>query len=177
MEYLIYTIILLAIWHFLYESIILPTLRMKLRYQLFECRDQLVRLNTGNSIDNDVFDTLYYSINSTISRLPYITLSLVWESKVLLRDNKRLREKISKRKKMIDNCNNNNIKEIDMQAAEITLKALVANSGAWIIYTLPFILLIFIFSAIVSKVRNYLRDISLTPEVEFNQLTVNIQPC
>src|SRR5437016_3219603 len=104
---------LIALFHFIYQGIILPSIRQRLRYRLFELRDRLRTLNIRhkNDLQQEVFDYLQRSINNTIKYLHRIDLELIVTSRAIVKD-KDVDEFIKKHNAMLDNCDIDEVRDI-----------------------------------------------------------------
>jgi hypothetical protein len=71
MTILLSVMMLLTLAHFIYESIVAPSLRLKIRYDLFALRDELrfLKIKRGSSLDDKHYVYLQDSINTMISHL------------------------------------------------------------------------------------------------------------
>ncbi len=143
MNIIIITITLLALLHFVYEAILLPSYRLLLRNELFVLRDRIraLKIKGLKEEDEQVFWFVHESINHLLTRLPQMTIISVCNAMKLQQENPIILEETKKKQIQINNSSNKEIEKIYAQAAFIFTKAFIANSGAWLFYLLPFILL------------------------------------
>lgn len=161
-------IILLATFHFVYEGIILPSIRVHLRYRLFALRDRLryLQLTPGNNLQNDVFDSMQGSINSTIKFLPNINLYLLSVAREAYKKEPELRERVVESQTLLESCSIEEIKAIQRESTNLFGYALIANLGGLLIYIIPILLI-----PICYKVcRALIQDIVFFPEQEVDKL-------
>jgi hypothetical protein len=152
-------LIIFAIFHFIYEMIILPNVRLGMRYKLFALRDQLINLQIegkGN-IDNDVFLVLENTISTTIGRLPYFSISMFLRTIEQHQSDSDLKDLIKRRKELIESCPNEAIKEVNKETLKIAHKAFLYNSGGWlstiVIFIIPILVLALVFGLISDSVN------------------------
>lgn len=70
----LFILFIFAIYHFVYESIIAPNVRLELRFELFKLRDELRNIKLNRELskeDNEVFSILDETICVAINRLPF----------------------------------------------------------------------------------------------------------
>jgi hypothetical protein len=139
MSYLIFGLALLALFHFVYESILAPSLRMKLHFELCALRDELRRLNwtRGRELTRENYDYLdeaLLCLDSMLHRFDVGTLSAV--SQELTRDPD-LKREVEQRGRTLDGCAIVEAIEIRERLLRIASRALLINHGAWYIYVLP----------------------------------------
>ena len=169
----LFILILLAAYHFVYESIILPTERLDLRYKLFKERDNLriLKMNDKDGkITDDIFKLLDTTICNSIDLLPQYTISLFYNADKELRLNKNLRAKVEKRNQLIEGYEVEEIKEIGNNVYHHVGKAFLLNFGSWIVYLLPFLILIILYAVTMNKierVKTQIKAVSFTPNYEF----------
>lgn len=129
----------ISILHFIYDGIILPSIRQNNRNELFSLRDELRWLMIEGIKEKDIsaFNLVHEAINSFSSRLPMLTISVQRTFQSDIESNVRLRNIIEKRIKIIDNCSNDDIKRIVNDVNLILEKTYISNSGGWFIYLVP----------------------------------------
>lgn len=134
--------VIIAIYHFVVESIILPNSRLKLRYDLFELRDRLrvLKLKESNGINDELFSHLDKSICSTINNLSQYRISLLVRAQQRFDNDEKLRQKIEKTKKLFEQCEVEEISKIRKELLKLTIVATATNSMGWAYVVLPIIL-------------------------------------
>ena len=62
----------LAGYHLMYESVILPTIRMSVRYKIFKVRDRLraEKIKKGDELDDSVYRIVEDNLNNALFFLP-----------------------------------------------------------------------------------------------------------
>ena len=144
MSYLIAALIVIAILHLLFESIIAPSVRMKLRFELFSLRDDLRRLKADRdpSVSNRQFECLQESINVLIGVLHRFDGATLVAVEYELRRNPLLRTQVDARARILDGCTSRRARAIRARSVQLATAALAVNSGGWLIYVLPLLLLV-----------------------------------
>lgn len=140
MVYLIGVILVLSLWHFVYEGILAPSYRLHLRNELFSLRDELRKLKIEGHVteaDAKVFEFVHAGINAFLGRLPELTFSAQQHARHELQNNENWREKVEKRLELINACQNEEVRSIFERACSTAAKAFLINSGGWIVYVVP----------------------------------------
>lgn len=158
----------LATFHFIYEGIVAPSLRLCLRFRIFRLRDELRRLQTGPhpSIADDDFERHQQSLNNIINFLPYITLTNMHRAIKALKNDKRLLEKSKKRVALLENCPCREAVRIYQEGNRVFLGALLVSCGGWFLYLVP----IFIALLIVDQVKIFIQDLATLPESDVKRI-------
>lgn len=178
MATLIIAIAFLALFHFLYDGIILPSIRQHLRNRLFALRDKL-RLEYINGIDKqdiEAFNLTHEAINNFVNRLPMLTISVYAEIEVAIKNDHKLKEKVNKRRAILENCKSPKIKEVNESINKILFDAFIANSGGWMIYLIPMAVLLTIWR----KLATNCKELVVVPHREIGKIMPRIDhsiPC
>lgn len=162
MDILFLVLVGLAGFHFLYEGVILPTIRLRLRYKLFELRDKLRRLKIerGDNLSDEVFSQLQDSINNTICFLHTINLETLKRLHRAIDSDQSLRKEMEKRRNVIETCPLKEVREIDQQHFIVILSVLTGTFGGWVIYVLPPIMVY----SLLGKIIGFVKALTLIPE-------------
>lgn len=149
-------LIIFAIFHFIYESILLPSFRLELRYKLFELRDELrnIKSEKNSKVSDDVFYLLEGTVCTVINRLPFFSLSARMDAFKEYESNKSFQNRVEKRKNILESCQDDRIKKINKELIDIATVAFILNSGGWIYIVIPFLLLVFAFAFITKSIRS-----------------------
>ena len=147
MEYVLFSIFILAFYHFIYESILLPSFRLNIRFRLFKLRDELRNLKIeDHDIDEFMYDHLEVSINDKIRLLHTFSKDL--------KNNKSLAKKVSELTKRLEECQSEKMQRIRYKIMKYTTLALAVNSGGWFIYMIPIILGILLWNSIKALIKS-----------------------
>lgn len=131
----------LCLMHFIYEAIILPSLRLRLRFRLFALRDLARRLHISHSIDDHVFGLLDNGINGVLDRLHRINLEMFLVTTRAISEDPSLIKRAEKNQRAIRLCKNPAAQQIADECQQIVMCAFRANSGALIVHLMPLDLL------------------------------------
>lgn len=137
MSYLIATLAVVALLSFVYESILAPSLRLTMRFELFALRDDLRRLKIVGGVSDRHFQYLQDSINTLISVLHRFDLAAITGIERELQRNVMLRQYVAARSRVLEDCRSPAAAEIYRRTLRIAVRALLVNSGAWVIYVGP----------------------------------------
>jgi hypothetical protein len=138
---IIFILILLAGYHFVVESLIVPVLRMQVRNQLIRLRDDLIYYKIqSNEINHKTFTDLNVLISTTANHLDKISLfNFIFRTKRVELDKHRETEK-----EILSFQKNEETKRIFEWTMNSFMKAALVNSFAWILYISPiFIVILF----------------------------------
>lgn len=127
----------LAIFHFVYESILLPSIRCDLRYRLFALRDRL-RASEGHCRPEEkaAYQTLERSICVTIKYLHKLDLTNIALAQRAVESDPQLGKAIDERIAKINSLAET--REINQELVKLSQLIFAANIGGWM-YLLPFI--------------------------------------
>ena len=169
MTFLIYALVIVTVWHFLWEAILAPSFRLRLRYELFCLRDELRWLyhRKPASADKEVFRYLQGSVNSVIRLLPGIDFSLRFMVERAIAKDEQLRKQIEERRKWIDACGDREVRQLEGRIERAARRAFIVNTGGWLIYTAPLAIALLCFDA----VTRFVRDPLLLPESELRRIS------
>lgn len=138
MEYVLVALIILGVWHYLYENIVLPTVHTSFRNKLFALRDELRGCLIDNpQIDKAAFDVAQDGINTTINCVDLLDLSMQARFQHRMSIDASFRERVEARRKLIDNAQSPELKDIVKRANAMLRDIFVLNSGGWFIYVVP----------------------------------------
>jgi hypothetical protein len=139
MSYLIIGLLVVATAHFVYESILAPSLRLRLRFELFSLRDELRDLGMGGqaALDDRQFEYLQDSLNLLISVLDRFDGTTLIAVEKELRRNPLLRAQTEMRLSVVERCENLRARSIRAQCVRIAAQALAVNHGGACLYVLP----------------------------------------
>jgi hypothetical protein len=156
MSYVLFGLVVLALLHFVYESILAPSFRMKLHFELDALREELRRSkeNRGQELtpgDYANLDEAAVCLDSMLHRFDLGTLSAVRQA--LTRDPE-LRREVAQRRKALDGCSRAEVIEIRERLVDIASRALLVNHGAWCIYIVPAVLGCLCFESARAQIRS-----------------------
>jgi hypothetical protein len=169
MEQAIILFIFFAILHLVYESIIAPSLRLKLRYELFKLRDRVrsLKIIHGHQFSDVHFSYLEDSINTLLQSLQNFDAITLAIATIAISKDKELQRRAETRAKILDGCAIKEAVGIRIATIAIANKALRVNNGGWFIYLLPLLMVLMFYKTITSSVKKLF---SLS-ERDFNKVT------
>lgn len=148
METLFFIMFSLVLLHYIYESMIAPSLRHSLRYKFFKLRDEL-REEGQNKHSKDeaylleLFDNI---ICDMISSMRFINMKNYFYLKKHS-DKKEIKGSVKEVQEMIDKTDNPVLKKVNKEITELGANALMINNGGIIPYLVVLYLVYVIFKA------------------------------
>lgn len=179
MTTLIASLLLLVIWHFVYESTVAENWRMELRNELFSLRDDLRSelIKNGGELDFETFNISQDRINSCIHHLGSISFYLLYVANNAIARDPNLKRLIESRREKYTSHKNDNLHKINKMVTHVWFKAILVNSGGWIIFWPPILVgLVGIKSAnwcqqwFAKTAGPYFRNLSVLPESRYTKL-------
>lgn len=155
MATLILIIAILAGYHYFMESVVLPSFRFKVKCNLLALRDRLavLKINHTEDISEKTFTGLNVFVTIMANNLPYLNIvDFIQQSKKIRKNNES--DQIVKE---FENHKLPEIKQIFEETSKNAAKALFINSASWMIYLLPFIIIIVLFSLVfhgISRIKS-----------------------
>lgn len=149
---LFYVLLSMAAAHYVYERIVLPSLRLKYRNRLFELRDKVRNEIIADHSDENTqaAQLVHEALNNAINRLHLMTLTNRVRAKQRLDSNPQLKAQINREIQLFERCNNAIINSTITESARVLEKVYVINNLMLIFYTFPFFM---IFASIAKVVK------------------------
>ncbi len=172
MEILIFVVVILSIWHYSYEYIILPAIHDHYRFILLEYRDKIrkMKIECRQSFDDQAFLYTQEAVNNWISYMTIADLSVLLKFNSIYRRNPRLRRQIEKRLSVINNIEIPEIKSIYHDMIKKISLLLILNNGGWFpyigIFVLPILILIYIITKTRTIIKKFINEFIVIPEHE-----------
>lgn len=167
MATLIILLVFASIGVFIYQTIILPSIRFYLRLELFKLRDNLRWIIYENK--NKELQALNYledSINNVLRALYELDARAIYEVNKLIKNNTKLLNRINKRRNLVENYPNPRVQSIRVRLQVIILGAFFANSFIFLLSFIP-IILIFLW---VKEIWQLFKDIIFYPKNEIEDV-------
>jgi hypothetical protein len=170
MTYAILTMMFIATFHLLYESVIAPAVRTEVRHKLFALRDQLrsLKIELGKEFSDRHFYYLQDSMNGLISLVDVFDLVLIARVRRLKQDSA-FRARCEARIEMLDDCRLPQVKELRDRSTELGMDLLIINSGGWVIYVIPIIPIALLFGC-YAKLKHLTRALASISEPDLKRL-------
>ena len=157
MDILILTFAVLAILHLVYEGIIAPSIRLKLRYRLFSVRDELRRLKSKETkFSEKLFDATQGQINTGLRMLHRTDIEMLWRVHNALTEEE-VMERVRAHERLLKDIENVNIAKLSDAIGRIARQAFETNCGAWNLYIIPIAVLWICFGEVTRLVRGLLQ--------------------
>jgi hypothetical protein len=172
MNVLIMILIVLAGYHLVWESVIIPNLRLRLKYKLSSLQDELwrIKITDGKKIDDEAFDISNEAFINSIDHVNDTTIfSVLMFHKEVKRD-RVLKNAIDNRRQKIDNCTDERIKQLNFEGLKCSFETLLINSSGWIIYLFPILLVAICMAIFELKLKRNVRELTLSPRREEKEL-------
>ena len=139
MSYLVLLFLFSAIFHYVYESIIAPSLRLDLRDRLLQLegeRNRAEREPAGQAAQR-CFSDLRESHGRLVEALNRISIVALLEVERELRDNPKLREQVEARSASFDRCERAELRSLRARTVRAAVQAVAINNGGLIYSILP----------------------------------------
>lgn len=149
---LFYVLLCMAAVHFIYERILLPSVRLQYRNRLFELRDTVRNQIINHSSDDDLkaAQLIHEALNNAINRLHLMTLPNRVRAQRRLSANPEIQARIRREVELFNRCSNGVLNSAIQQSVEVLEKVLFFNSLMLLIYTFPIFLTIKLVAKVVS---------------------------
>lgn len=128
-----------AFAHFIYDGILAPSIRCKLRNDLFDLRDQLrtAQISNQDPSATEAFDVVHAGINAYLNRLQGVTVSLRAKFYRLNKEDSGFRQEWHRRRRVVEDAKNQELERIKARANATIELAFLTNSAPLLAYLLP----------------------------------------
>ncbi len=169
---LFFIILCVALFHFIYEGIIIPSVRLYLRYRLFKLRDRVrwLTITERTRINESLLSYLQNAINNSINLMPIFDLRTLYLAFSSFRNNPDFEKRSNEVNKLIENHSTPETKAIIRKNNKIFTYALLANSGVMFVYAVIFILPFLFLLGFLKTIKLVIKGILSTPESKIEQL-------
>lgn len=155
LSWLVFVLFLLSVAHFLLENILAPSARMRLRYRIFDLRDQLREECESHS--GRETEILQQQINVALDAMSELTISGVYEAKRFFRDNPADQQLAVERVQLVENSASQEVVRISMELQKQMRSVFLVNSAGWGVYLIPIVLAAMAISKVNRVIRRKLR--------------------
>ena len=169
-------IIISAIFHFIYQSIILPTRRERISYKLFALRDdvRLLAYNQKGELNDELIEYLESTINNSINCLPLINFKLLADAQKIVSKNIHLQEIIEKNKELLKKYATDDILLLEKKKRKILIETLLCNTFGSLVYIVPAVIFTKVLFGTFSKLKQSIGTFGSIPEEQCKgELTKN----
>ncbi|EPO6299152.1 TPA: hypothetical protein PPG46_004503 [Escherichia coli] len=155
---LFYVLLCMAAVHFIYERILLPSVRLHYRNKLFELKDIVRNQIISNKSKDDVqaAELVHEALNNAINRLHLMTLPNRVRAQRRLSANPEIQARIKREVELFQKCDNGKLIATIRESAKILDKVLLFNSLMLIIYSLPIMLTIWSVAKVLQTANQFL---------------------
>lgn len=177
MTYLIFGMACAALCHFVYESILAPSFRLELRFELFRLRDEVRLLKINNLLSKTSepefvdghYGYLQDSINSLICILYRYDLAAIWTITGQIHRDEALRQRVEARARLLDDCELPAVLSVRKRQLDIAAKALAVNSGPMLLLLLAPALALSGYKAVGGKIRGEIKTSLTVPGTDLKR--------
>lgn len=136
-SWMVFFLVLATMFHFIYEGIVAPSLRMHLRYKLFALRDELREMLANSEVPVDVYQAFQTQLNTAISTMPNLHLSSLFQSYRAFRADPELSKEMEDERALMRACQNERFKEMQSRFSRISTAVLLTNSAGFLMWVVP----------------------------------------
>lgn len=168
MDILFLLMLAAALVHFIYEGIIAPSLRMRLRNEMFVLRDELraLKITDDDRCSDDVFAIAHNGINQYINRLHWLTISFMADFTKAHR-NPEFRKEVKRRRDLVSHSPCHEVQHIVLRGNKVLENAFFVNSAITFAYFVPIILVIELLASakrkLFARVHTKVSEVFATP--------------
>lgn len=144
----------LAFLHFVYESVMAPFLRFRVRLALFAIRDDIrwMMIQGCAEADDEVVRDLDEVVNNAINLCSFLSLSLKREIDRVIDAHPVIKEAIDARIRRLDACTNPKVTDIRSRLSRNFGYAYLINAGGWSFLMVPPLVLVATIATVTSGV-------------------------
>lgn len=175
MSIAIITIGFMSTFYFIYEAIILPTIRLSLRFKLFALRDEIRDMILDCELQNKPVEKALLiqqsAINNSIKMLSKVDSTLIYRFVDEMNRDHAMKNRVQERIKTVEEYSSQEFQNIAKNTVRIFRQALIANMGAWFIYLVPIGICFFL----ITRIKNSIKISLAVPEGELGKVYTNDQ--
>jgi len=152
---LLAVMVLLTLAHFIYESILAPSFRLKIRYEALALRDELrlLKMQRGGTLDDKHYEYLQDSINTMISNLARFDVATLGLSGRVYNRDLEFRVRVDERARLLEDCTLPEARSLRRRNVVLVERAILVNSGMLVAPLVPFVLMGVGLSALKQRIR------------------------
>lgn len=139
---LFYVLLGLGAAHFIYERIILPSIRLHYRNQLFALRDVAREkiISGGSESAVHAANLVHDALNNAINRLHLLTLPNKFRAQKRVAEDPVIKQRIKREIDVFKRCDDEEIIAVLVKSSRVLENVLAFNSLMLLVYLLPFVL-------------------------------------
>jgi len=167
MKILLTLLLIVAVWHFVYECIIAPSIRLNLRNRLFALRDELrqAKIDGISKEDEKAFWFIHKGINTFLNRLPSLTIDVMFELDAEYERDESVKRSLDEKIATVEKCKDFRIRKVFDEANKILDNAIITNAGGWFIYVIP-VAIVFL---TMGKLSKFTAELIVSPTKNVDQ--------
>ncbi len=178
MSYFIFGLACAALGHFVYESILAPSMRLELRFELFKLRDEVRFLKMKNlsskaasepEFVDEHYGYLQDSINALLCVLYRYDIAAIWTITDRISRDEALRQRVEARARLLDACELPAVRSLRKRQLDIAARALAVNSGPMLLLLLAPTLVLRGYKAVRGKVRGEIKTSLTVPGTDLKR--------
>jgi hypothetical protein len=144
---------LYALFHFVWQSTIAPSLRLDVRFRVFALRDELRRLKLADQpVSDDAFHIVEEMLIAVLHVLYEIDVPLLIHCDWYANTDQKFKEQIQKRMEIVKSANCPELEKIVVQARKQLVRAAKINSGGWMPYVIPSVMTLLFFKTLCKPI-------------------------
>lgn len=166
--YLILLMCILTIAHFVYESIIAPTVRLGITVDLLMMKDELdaLRKKERGRLDDEHYRHLRDAINGLSNRLYSLELTVVSRILARIHSDRDLRARMEATAKVLDDCPVQEARDMRRRIIKLAALAIQTNSKGWAFYIVPIAICI----GCMRRIKRAIVALASLPEKDLKEL-------
>jgi len=170
MATLFFICLVIAVLHFFYESVILPSLTLKLKYRFDKLKDELIMIAIKKDSDFDIkeYNFTVHNVELLSRNMNNMTLSTMVNAIKFFKENPNVVNNESEI--TVEKLKNKRLKSIHQDCIKFSFEALVFNSLMWAIYLLPIFIVAHILGTTKRTYKNLIDKLSMTSDSDFNRV-------
>jgi hypothetical protein len=168
METFIIIIVVLALFHFVYEAIILPSILRKLYFKIEKLKDEAISivLESNGKIPPIEFNITICSLDYLSRNIKSFNFIKILKGYIFAKNNP---DAIKKYEKIeTENSSNKKLLKLKKEEIDIVFPAFLANSFMLILYLLPVIFVVTVFLIFFGKTKKAYKIVKNSYEIESN---------
>lgn len=141
---LFFILVSVTIVQYIYQSILLPTIRQHLRFKMFALRDKLRHYAYDEVISSNsrVYKILQDRINITVDYLYLVDLKVVFDVNKFLKKNQTISKRVEKNRRLIKSSELVEVREIDDELNKLLFLTMIYNSASFFVWSVLLMLLL-----------------------------------
>jgi len=174
METFVFIILTIASLHFLYESVILPSLALKIKYKFSKLKDEVIMMAVDKKINQEEADYVLRRIDISSRNMQYMTLSTILHTQIFVNKNPHFKKEGATLQNKIKN---ERLRKMQVECGKYLFRALIYNSLMWAIYIIPICIVGVAYGRIKKTCKKIIDRINTTPEKDFDKITHGGEYC